>query len=99
MRPPAPAGGPRLVFPSAQSGRAYRILCAGLVPVNDMGTPEASTNVADARVGLGISRLVGDAGDAGTGAAAPAGAVGVGVERVVLGIPLNNFRAQLCSGG
>ena len=40
IRPPAPAGGPRLVCPLAQSGRlaSVSILCAGLVPVNDLGT-------------------------------------------------------------
>ena len=39
MRPPAPAGGPRLVCPPAQSGRLASVsYCAGLVPVKDLGT-------------------------------------------------------------
>ena len=62
-----------------------------------------STNVGDARLGLGLNPLKGDAGDSGTGAVASAEGVGVGVDRVDLGIlvlPLNKyFRAHLCSRG
>ena len=40
MRPAEPAGGPHLACPPAQvdARLAYRILRAGLVPVNDLGT-------------------------------------------------------------
>ena len=40
MRPPAPAGGPRLICLPAQSGRLASVsyFTAGLVPVNDLGT-------------------------------------------------------------
>ena len=37
MRPPAPGRGSRLVFPPALSKVANHKLCAGLVPVNDLG--------------------------------------------------------------
>ena len=37
MRPPAPGRRSRLVFLPALRSLAYHVLCAGLVPVNDLG--------------------------------------------------------------
>ena len=37
MRPPAPGRGSRLAVSPALSRLAYHVLCAGLVPVNDLG--------------------------------------------------------------